>query len=118
MCRRQITNWSAELLADAAALKAFPHLTQLVVEWVGGGHGMPSWALPATLRSLRVRVGRNLCPALTAVLLTVRRVIRVTLLLLHAYDDEMFALGQCPHIRQTRIQNLGLSWYTRGISRS
>ena len=47
-------------MVGAASLAAFPHLTQLTAEWVGQGDGMPCWTLPATLRSLRVKV---CCPA-------------------------------------------------------
>ena len=43
-------------MAGTAASAAFPDLTQLTVEWIGPGEGMPCWALPATLRTLRIRV--------------------------------------------------------------
>ena len=56
----QVTSRSAQLMSGAAALGAFPHLTQLTVEWLGGRQcdGLPCWALPGSLRILRIKVRR------------------------------------------------------------
>ena len=79
---RQVTDRSAQLMAGAAALAAFPRLTELAVEWVGHGDGMPCWALPPSLRSLRVTVRVPPAPLSTS-----RRIRRPADLFLHLTSD-------------------------------